>query len=113
MYAELLARSCFSFLQGGSHPSEIMKEAARLELSTVAQADLNGLYGAVRGDEAARVHGVRFIVAAELRLANAPNVTGGPAPPPLMDQTLSIVLLVEDARGYENLCRLLTLSHHN
>lgn len=113
MYAELLARSCFSFLQGGSRPSEIMKEAARLELSTVAQADLNGLYGAVRGDEAARAHGVRFIVAAELRLANAPNVAGGPAPPPLMEQTLSIVLLVEDAQGYENLCRLLTLSHHN
>lgn len=113
MYAELLARSCFSFLQGGSRPSEIMEEAARLELSTVALADLNGLYGAVRGDEAARARGVGFIVAAELRLANEPSVSGAAALVSIEGQTLSIVLLVENAQGYENLCRLLTLSHHN
>ncbi len=113
MYAELLARSCFSFLRGASRPAELVAEAERLGLRAIAVSDLNGLYGAVRSHEAARAVGLRFIVSAELILANQDNIPGGRAPLADEGESVSLNLLVQNARGYENLCRLLTLGHHD
>jgi error-prone DNA polymerase len=52
-YAELHAHSNFSFLDGASHPEELVAEASRLGLSALALTDHDGLYGAVRFAEAA------------------------------------------------------------
>jgi error-prone DNA polymerase len=49
MFAELLGRSCFSFLEGGSQPEEMVEEAVRLGLPGLGLCDRNGLYGVVRG----------------------------------------------------------------
>ena len=53
-YAELHAHSAFSFLDGASHPEELVAEAARLGLAAHAVTDHDGLYGVVRFAEAAR-----------------------------------------------------------
>ena len=53
-YAELHAHSNFSFLDGASHPEELVATAALLELPAVALTDHAGLYGAVRFWKAAR-----------------------------------------------------------
>ena len=53
-YAELHCHSNFSFLDGASHPEELVTEAARLGLEALALTDHNGLYGIVRFAEAAR-----------------------------------------------------------
>src|SRR5690349_14374003 len=111
MFAELLIRSCFSFLRGASKPQELMSEAARLGLKTVAQTDLDGLYGLVRGSRAAEEHGLSFIAGVELTLANEPNLPSGIAPMPEEGQALTLALFAQDVHGYQNICRLLTLGH--
>jgi DNA-directed DNA polymerase III PolC len=52
-YVELLARSNFSFLMGGSHPDEMVLRAKQLGYRGLALCDVNGLYGVVRGFQAA------------------------------------------------------------
>jgi error-prone DNA polymerase len=101
---ELRCRSAFSFLDGASLPEDLVTAAAALGYDALALADRDGLYGAPRFFRAARGTGLRPIVGAEVTLA-APagqvDVAVGAPPPPLL-------LLVEDRRGYRNLCRLLT-----
>src|SRR5215213_7965566 len=52
-YAELHAHSNFSFLDGASHPEEMVEEAVTLGLSALALTDHDGFYGVVRFAEAA------------------------------------------------------------
>ncbi|WP_376765999.1 PHP domain-containing protein [Amycolatopsis pithecellobii] len=47
-YAELHVHSNFSFLDGASHPEELVEEASRLGLDAIALTDHDGMYGAVR-----------------------------------------------------------------
>jgi len=91
-YAELHAWSNFSFLQGGSHPEELVRRAAELGLDAIALTDRDGLYGAVRFANHARQSGVEAIVGSELTFEDGAR----------------IVLLIEDDRGYANLCELIS-----
>ena len=65
-YAELHCHSNFSFLDGASHPEELVEEAARLGLEAIGICDHNGFYGVVRFAEAARVVGIPTVFGAEL-----------------------------------------------
>src|SRR5438270_1151260 len=67
-YAELHCHSNFSFLDGASHPEELVEEAVRLGLDALAVTDHDGLYGIVRFAEAAREVGLRTIFGSELTL---------------------------------------------
>ena len=67
-YAELHCHSNFSFLDGASHPEELVEEAARLGLEAVGICDHNGFYGVVRFAEAARAVGMPTVFGAELTL---------------------------------------------
>ncbi|MEX1051096.1 MAG: DNA polymerase III subunit alpha, partial [Gemmatimonadales bacterium] len=66
-----------------------------LGYSGLALTDHNGLYGAMEFAQSAKRAGVRPITGAELTLTDDRHVT----------------LLVENATGYANLCRLITESH--
>ena len=92
MYVELHAASAFSFLRGSSLPEALVARAADLGYPALALVDRDGVSGAPRFFKAAKANGVRPIVGAELSLE------GGGALP----------LLVEDRRGYQALCRLIT-----
>ena len=92
MYIELKTSSAFSFLEGASLPEELAREAARLEYPAVALLDRDGVYGAPRFYKACREVGVRPLVGARISLKE-----GG-----------ELSLLVENQKGYQNLCRLLT-----
>src|SRR5437763_14019713 len=75
-FAELLGRSCFSFLEGASHPDELYLRAHQVGLAAFALCDRDGLYGSARLYQAARelaeahpdVALPRVIVGAELTL---------------------------------------------
>jgi error-prone DNA polymerase len=99
-YAELRCRSCFSFLEGASHPEELVARAAELGLSALALADRSGLYGIVRAHGEARRCGVPLVVGAELQVADLGRGRPG-----------WLTLLAVDREGYANLCRLLTAAH--
>ena len=47
-YAELHAKSNFSFLEGASHPEELVERAAELRYAALAVTDRNSLAGVVR-----------------------------------------------------------------
>jgi error-prone DNA polymerase len=94
-FVELHACSAFSFLRGGSFPEQLAEVAAELEMPAIALCDRNGVYGAQRFSVAAREHGVRPIIGAELSMED-----GGILP-----------VLVESRTGYKNLCELLTQAH--
>lgn len=92
MYAELHARSAFSFLEGASLPEELVAECVRLEIPAMALVDTDNVSGAPRFYKAAKKAGIRPHIGAEITAA-----TGG-----------RYVLLVENRTGYQNLCRLIS-----
>src|SRR5881397_3669386 len=94
-YIEVHACSAFSFLRGGSFPEQLAEVAAELEMPALALCDRNGVYGAQRFSVAAREHGVRPIIGAELS----------------MEDGVNLPVLVENRTGYKNLCELLTQAH--
>jgi error-prone DNA polymerase len=102
-YAELHCHSNFSFLDGASHPEELVQEAARLELDALAITDHDGMYGVVRFAEAARELGVRTVFGTELSLG-LPAPQNGVADP----EGEHLLLLARGADGYASLCRAVT-----
>ena len=65
-YAELDARSNFSFLEGGSHPAELVDQAKALGLAAIGVADRNSLAGVVRAHAAAKKAGLPLLVGCRL-----------------------------------------------
>ena len=94
-YVELHAHSSYSFLDGASLPEELAVSAAELGYPALALTDHDGVYGSLEFAHAAKHFGVRPITGAELTLADRSHVT----------------VLVETAKGYANLCRLITAAH--
>ena len=68
-WAELHVHTSFSFLQGASDPTELVAEAARLGVRTLAVTDRDGLYAARRLEQAARAADIRTVFGAELSLS--------------------------------------------
>jgi len=117
MFAELLATTCYSFLRGASQPEEFVTQAAKLGLQGLAICDRDGLYGVVKAFTQAKALDQRFITGAELTLASEAPKEAAPrvAVPAKKRKTTAVrptlALLCESHQGYQNLCRLLTLSH--
>ncbi len=101
-FAELCARSNFSFLEGVSHPEEMVGQAQALGLEAIAIADRDGLYGVARAHVEAKKLEQKLIVAAELTLEPGADVRAGPE---------RLVVLVKNHDGYARLCRMLTRAH--
>ncbi len=108
-YAELHCHSNFSFLDGASHPEELVEEAARLDLDAVALCDHDGLYGVVRFAEAARAVGMPTVFGAELTLSDglaAGQTSERPGPPDPHGRHL--VVLARGPDGYARLARAIS-----
>jgi error-prone DNA polymerase len=91
-YVPLWCKSNFSFLEGASHPDELVDEAYRLGLPALALTDRDGVYGVVRAHVKAREVGLKLIIGSEITVNDGST----------------IVLLAQDRNGYANLCRLIT-----
>ncbi len=91
-YVPLWCKSNYSFLEGASHPDELVDEAQRLGLPALALTDRDGVYGVVRAHVRAREIGLKLIVGAEVTVSDGST----------------IVLLAQHRVGYANLCRLVT-----
>jgi len=107
-YVELHAHSGFSLLVGASTPEELLVRAGQLAHTAFPLTDHDSLAGAMELAMAARdssegEHPVRAIFGAE--------VTVEPRPGTQDEGYRHLTLLVRDARGWSNLCRLLTRAH--
>lgn len=101
-YAPLWVKSNYSFLEGGSHPDELVAQAARLELPAIALTDRDGVYGVVQAQQAIG----ELEADARPRLIVGSEVTVEPGSPG--DGAISLVLLAEDREGYARLCGLIS-----
>ena len=90
-YVPLRVHSHYSFLDSTLSPARIVELARQHGLRSVALTDTGNLHGAVEFVLAAKKAGVKPILGAELRVIDKP-----------------LLLYVESARGYHNLCRLLS-----
>ena len=109
-YAELHCRSNFSFLEGASHPEELVARAVELGLEAVALTDRDGLYGAVRFAKAAKPTPLGAIAGAELTL-DLPDLRPKRHSAPTLEESARfprLVLLAEDERGYANVARAIS-----
>jgi len=91
-YGALFCKSNYSFLEGASHPGELVETAHRLGVESLALTDRDGVYGLVRAHVRARELGVHLIAGSQVTVGR--------------DSTL--LLLARDRDGYANLCRLIT-----
>src|ERR1700728_1793454 len=110
MYAELHARSAFSFLEGASLPEILMARCAELQMPAMALLDRNGLYGAPRFHITAEKAGTRAHIGAEIAVRDAGERVRPPewVPHLVPVEPVRFPVLVESAIGYQNLCRLIT-----
>jgi error-prone DNA polymerase len=104
MYAELLARSCFSLLDGASQPNELVEAAARAGVAHLGLCDRDSVYGLVQAHKSASEQGVHLVCGAHLTVGlESDPLSSGAAP------AAGVALLVSERVGWSNLCRLLTL----
>jgi error-prone DNA polymerase len=94
-YVELHCHSAFSFLDGSSLPDELVAAALEKGHRALALTDHNTVSGSMEFAVSARALGLRPIHGAEIDLDDGRHLT----------------LLVEDAQGWSNLCRILTRAH--
>ncbi|WP_203924265.1 PHP domain-containing protein, partial [Rugosimonospora africana] len=104
-YMELHCHTNFSFLDGASHPEELVEEAYRLGLSGLAVTDHDGLYGVVRVAEAARDLDLRTIFGSELSLGLSEPQNGEPDP-----LGRHLLVLARGRSGYARLARTISLA---
>ncbi|MHA1560248.1 MAG: PHP domain-containing protein, partial [Alphaproteobacteria bacterium] len=89
-FAELAVTTNFSFLRGGSHPEEMVRQAYELGLAGIAVADRNTFAGVVRGHLMAKEIGLQYRVGCRLVFA---------------DKTPDIFAWPTDRAAYGRLCR--------
>lgn len=94
-YIELHAHSAFSFLDGASSPEELAETAAQMGYEAMALTDHDGVCGSLAFAHACRDVGIRALTGAEMSLDDGSHIT----------------LYAQNATGYANLCRLITLAH--
>jgi error-prone DNA polymerase len=132
-WVELHCHSAYSFLDGASDPAELAAAAADRGYETLALTDHDNVCGAMEFAHACRglgvrpIHGVELTVELEpprpgprvlsrrnpppLRYGNVLGVGAPAAPPAGGAVTAHVTLLVESAKGWSNLCRLITEAH--
>jgi len=91
-YVPLWCKSNFSFLEGASHPTELVAACDSLGLPGLALTDRDGVYGIVEAHVRAGESGVRLLIGSELTI----------------DDGTSLIALATSRAGYANLCRLIT-----
>src|SRR3954469_8763996 len=91
-YAELHCISNYTFLRGASDPEELVHRAAELGYAALAIPDECSVAGVVRAHVAAKDAKLKLLIGSEFTLVDG----------------TCFVLLVQDLRGYETLCELIT-----
>jgi error-prone DNA polymerase len=94
-YVELHCHSAFSFLDGASAPDELVAAAVERGHGALALTDHDTVSGSMEFAQAAGALGLKAIHGAEVTLEDDRHLT----------------LLVREAAGWRNLCRLLTRAH--
>src|SRR5450432_2759962 len=96
-YAEIGITTNFSFLRGGSHPQDYVRQASELRLPAIGIADHNTLAGVVRAYKELENPDVKY----KPKLLIGSRLV-------FMDDTPDILVYPRDRAAYGRLCQLLT-----
>lgn len=99
-YVELNSISNFSFLEGGSHPEELVECAAVLGYAGIGIADYFAFSGSVRSHIAAKNIGIGHIVGSRLRVSLSPHACAH-----------DVIIYPTSRDGYGNLSREISTIH--
>ncbi|HEX3320510.1 MAG TPA: error-prone DNA polymerase [Terriglobales bacterium] len=134
MYAELHARSAFSFLEGASLPENMAEICAHLDMPAMALTDRNGVYGCPRFHLSSKQAKIKAHIGAEVTCRQFSNAdcklpAAGEQHPAFQSKICNrqsaippqssienhestipfrLPLLASSRLGYQNLCRLIT-----
>ena len=108
-YVPLWCKSNFSFLEGASHPGELVETAHRFGLGALALTDRDGIYGAVRAHVKAKALGIKLIIGSQMTISDGPACALESDPTVSATTSSSLILLAQSRAGYANLCRLITV----
>ena len=104
-YTELQVTTNFSFLNGASHPEEMVEQAAFYGYASIAITDKNSFAGIVRGHVAAKAKGIRLIPACCLDLLDGISLLAYPTNRDAYTK-LSALLTVGNLRTEKGKCDL-------
>ena len=104
-YSELQVTSNFSFLEGASHPDELVEQAALYGYKEIAITDRNSFAGIVRAHAAAKGKDIRLIPACHLYLLDGPSLLAYPTTKYAYSQ-LSALLTIGNRRAEKGECHL-------
>ena len=94
-YVPLWCKSNYSFLEGASHPEELVDACRQKAIPALALTDRHGVYGMVRAHVCALRQDIHLVAGSQISLREGAEV----------------LLLARNEEGYRNLCRLLTDGH--
>ena len=92
-FVELDALTNFTFLEGASHPEEMVVQAKAIGLAAIGVADRNSLAGVVRAHRASKKHVFPILVGCRLTFRDGAE----------------LIVYPRDRAAYGRLCRLLSL----
>ena len=104
-YSELQVTSNFSFLEGASHPDELVEQAALYGYKEIAITDRNSFAGIVRAHAATKGKNIRLIPACHLYLLDGPSLLAYPTNKYAYSQ-LSSLLTLGNRRAEKGECHL-------
>ncbi len=111
-FVHLHLHTQYSLLDGAIRPGALVERAHEFRMPAVAVTDHGNIFGAVEFYEKALKAGVKPIIGCETYIAPAsmhdktpPTRSGAPT------KAFHLVLLVKNAAGYKNLCKLLTKAY--
>ena len=93
-FIHLNVHSAYSPMRGTASQGSLVARAAELEMPFLALTEVNGLWGFVRFVEEAEHAGIRPIAGTNI-----------------INETVDLVLLAQNRRGYENISRILSNEH--
>ena len=98
-YSELICRSNFSFLKGGSSPEEIIDRAKYLGYKSIAITDEVSVSGLVRAHKTAKQNNIKLICGSQFWVKEKN-----------LSLFYNLILLVKNKTGWKELCKLITIA---
>jgi error-prone DNA polymerase len=104
-YVELQVTSNFSFRRGGSHPEELVDQAADLGYDAIGLTDRNTFAGVVRAYQVAKDRNIRLIPGVRLDLLDGPSLLAYPTDKAAYGR-LSALLTLGNLRAEKEKCHI-------
>ena len=107
MFTHLHVHTEFSLLDGLSRLGSLVDKAKELGMDSLAVTDHGGMYGAIEFYQIAKAAGIKPIIGCEMYVAKGSRHSRNPND----KSPFHMTVLAQDARGYQNLVKLVSKSH--